>query len=468
MPRHTLLLLALCAFALPVVGGCAAFNVPSPSWPGSTPAQPGTTAWWRSHKNKAYFDPGKGFRVAGVDGYFDAEGRPINARVAKVVGDKEEARGLLADANFKKHLGGIKESVGLGPNQTQAQADFNAAEELFRREKYSEAAKLYKKASAGWPDSQLEQDAMFMLAESYFFGARYPKATNAYEKLIRKYPNSPHLDKIITRQFAIARYWEQYEHYNPNWPVTPNFFDKTRQLFDTIGRSIKNYENIRLNDPTGPLADDAIMATANSHFLRGRWVDADEQYDLLRKEYPRSDHQFEAHILGLQCKLRKYQGPSYDGAPLDEAKLLVKQLKIQFSGKLDAEQRQRLADVDAQLTKELATREFNMGQHFDNIKEYGSAKYYYAQVMKNHPETPLANQARDRIQALAGEPDRPVSSLDPVLDLLPENAERAAIAKVPLKTDGETRLAEAPKDRQLQPEGEPKPGEAAGGETIRR
>src|SRR5690606_15996725 len=142
----------------------------------------------------------------------------------------------------------------------------------------------------------------------------------------------------------------------------------TRPLFDTIGRSMKNYENIRLNDPTGPLADDAIMAMANSYFLRGRYNDADLQYELLRKEYPRSDHQYDAHILGLQCKLRKYQGPDYDGTPLEESQVLVKQLKVQFNGQLDADQRERLAEIDGMLKKELATRDYQMAQHFDGIK----------------------------------------------------------------------------------------------------
>jgi hypothetical protein len=215
--------------------------------------------------------------------------------------------------------------------------------------------------------------------------------------------------------------------------TTPNLIDNTRPLFDTIGRSIKTYENIRLNDPTGPLADDAVMAMANSYFLRGRWGDADAQYEVLRKEYPRSDHQYDAHILGLQCKLRKYQGPSYDGKPLDEAKLLVKQLKIQFSDKLDQPQKARLAEIDAQVSRELAQREFDMGKHFDGIEEYGSARYYYAEVIKNHPHSQFAQEARKRLEEIGELPERPSSILDPALDLLPESDERRAIAEVPLK-----------------------------------
>jgi TolA-binding protein len=446
--------------------GCASLHMPAPTWPGSKPAPPGTKDWWNAHKKQAVFDPGKGFRVEGTEGYFDQDGRPVNARVAKVITHQDKSHGgLLGDAGFKEKVSGLKESVGLGPNQKQAQVDFDAAEKLFQGEKYNEAAKLYKKAVAGWPDSQLEQDAMFMQAESYFFAARYSKASNAYEALIRKYTNSSHLDKCITRQFAIARYWEQYDQYKSHWAMTPNVFDSTRPLFDMIGRAMKNYDNIRIDDPTGPLADDAIMAMGNSYFVRGRYYDSDEQYELLRKEYPRSDHQFEAHVLGLQSKLRKYQGSSYDDTPLREAKLLAKQLKIQFAGKLKPDQREEIVEIEAQLNKELANREFNMAKHYDDLKEYGSAKFYYAQVLKDYPQTPLAEESRTRLAAMGALPDRPSSYLDPILNLMPQSAERQAIAQVPRVPDSDTLIADKTGGETAK---DPKDGDAASGSTIRR
>ncbi|MEM9658507.1 MAG: tetratricopeptide repeat protein, partial [Planctomycetota bacterium] len=307
MPRISALPAALAA-TLTLSVGCASFSVPQPSWPtfASSQAPPGTAQWWKKNKKKAELVAKKGFRVDGVEGYFDADGRPIDARVAKVV-NRKESKGLLGDVQFIGAVDELKQQVGLGPDEQLARKAFADGEDLFRRERYSQAAKRFKETVARWPDSQIEQDAMFQMAESHFFAERYPAAVDAYEALIQKYPNTIHLDKTIRRQFSLAQYWERYHQYNADWPTTPNFFDRRRPLFDTLGRSLKVYENIRLNDPTGPLADDSIMATANSYFLRGRYVDADQYYDLLRKEYPRSEHQYEAHLLGLQCKLRKYQ-----------------------------------------------------------------------------------------------------------------------------------------------------------------
>ena len=447
MQRDTLTfsLIALVAMLVLTSGGCAsvALHPTSWQWPWLTSEAepPGTPAWWKKHKKEAEFVPQKGFHVAGVDGFFDQEGRPIKTHVAKVINQKKH-KGLLKDVKVASTVTEIKSQMGLGPDQKLAEQVFAAGEDAFRHQKYKAAAKQFKKAIARWPDSKLEQDALFQLAESQFFATRYPDAVNTYDKLIQKYPNTRHLNKVIRRQFDIARYWDQYHQYKPHWSIRPNLFDKTRPMFDTLGRAFKTYENIRLNDPTGPLADDAIMATANSYFLQGRYNDADYQYELLRNEYPHSEHQYEAHVLGLQCKLRKYQGPDYDDTPLREGKKLVKQLKVQFSGELDADQRKRLTDIQAQLNMQLAARDYKMAKFYDDTKQYGSAKFYYAQLMREYPETELASKSRDRYLALGGKPDHPPTKMQWLVDVFPQNAERQAIAQVPMiGSPSETRTA---------------------------
>jgi TolA-binding protein len=463
--KRSPLLAALFAVIMAVTG-CASLKLPQGS--GGDPHVAGTKAWWKKHKKTAEMVPGAGYRVAGVDGYFDENGLPINSRVAKTIDKPEDgAGGLLNDVGTKKFVSSIKETVGLGPNEQEAQRQFELGEANFRGQHYDEAADNFKAAANGWPDSSLAQDALFQLGESYFFGERYPKANNAYEDMLKKYPNSRHLDKAITRQFAIARYWEQHADYDPDWVTTPNFTDDKLPLFDKLGRAIKAYENIRLNDPTGPLADDAIMATANSYFRRGRWNDADYQYALLIKEYPRSDHQFNAHELGLQCKLRRYQGPDYDGTPLEEAEQLVKTQRKQFHTELTEEQRLRLKDIEAQITQQLASREFKMAEHFDGIEEFGSAKFYYGQVLKKYPGTPLAEQSRTRLAEINPLPDRPEEKLDWLVALVPESTERQQVKQVP-ELPGES-LMPPGSDRQMlaeRPDGATQTGSSQTGGTT--
>src|SRR3954447_7588204 len=409
----------------------------------------GTPQWWKNHKNvDAVFDPGKGYRVPGVEGYFDGDGRSIQAPVAResivAASEPRDDTGLMPELDPRVGYNKVKSAVGLGPNEQIARQDYAEGDRLFREKNYKLAGEKFKAAVERGPHSAIEQDAMFMEAESYFFDDRYIKARDSYDALVKKYTNTRYLDTVINREWAIARYWETYEERHPDWPLTPNGIDKTRPWFDTIGHAIKTYDNIRLNDPTGPRADDAIMATANIYFSRGQYDDADYHYTLLRREYPRSELQYEAHLLGLQSKLRKYQGENYDGTPLEEAKVLVKELNSQFANRLSSEEKKRLTTVEAQLNSEIATRDYRMAGYYDKKKDFGAARYYYAEVIKKYPDTELAKKSRDRVGEIKAEPDDPSKPLGFLVDRLPENRERTRVARIPELQNGGTRLASAP------------------------
>jgi TolA-binding protein len=437
----------LIAIAAVCCGDCRAIHADWPwsGWWGEEPAV-GTPDWWKKHKKQAIVDPERGYQVEGFDGYFDGDGRPIEGPVAveRVVeaSEQKDEVGLLPGLDPRVQYDRMKSAVGLGPNEQFARAAYAEGERLFLEKNYRAAAKEFATAVERGPRSPIEQEAMFMLAESYFFGDRYIKARDAYDALVKEHPNTRYLDTVIAREWEIAQYWEKYENYNPDWALTPNGYDKTRPWFDTIGHSIKTYDNIRLNDPTGPRADDAIMATANIYFQRGRYDDADYHYTLLRREYPRSELQFEAHLLGLQAKLRKYQGADYDGTALEEAKTLVKQLNMQFAGRLSNEEKERLTTVAAQLNLEIASRDYRMAEGYDSTKFYGAARYYYAQVIKKYPDTELATQARERLAQIGGEPEKPPKRLAWLVDLFPESSERSRVNRVPELQNGGTRLAQ--------------------------
>jgi hypothetical protein len=133
-----------------------------------------------------------------------------------------------------------------------------------------------------------------------------------------------------------------------------------------------------------------------------------------------------------------------DGAPIEEADKLVKQIRRQFAGRLNADDRQRLTVVEAQLKQQIAMRDYRMAEHFDGTKNYGSAKIYYARVIQKYPDTDLAARARERVAELAGEPDEPPKRLSWLMDNIPKSGAKAQLAKIPEIRDGKTRLAQAP------------------------
>ncbi|MEM9186395.1 MAG: outer membrane protein assembly factor BamD [Planctomycetota bacterium] len=421
--------------------------------PFTTPrAEPGTPGWWEANKDKAELVPGEGYRVPGVDGYFDQAGRPINAPVDEVFeqfsgGDDKQA-GLLPGLDPKVSYRRAKVAAGYGPDEQIARQALTEGEQLMSQRRYTDAEKQFKKAIDRLPDSAVANRAQFFLGSAYYFQDRYADARDAYEVLIADQPNTRQLDTVIEHLWQIGQYWEAHHFdYKPESALRPNFFDKTRPTLDTVGHAIRVYETIRLNDPTGPRADDAIMATAGIYFRRQQFHDADHHYTLLRQEYPRSDHQFEAHILGLQSKLSKYQGPDYDGTPLEEAKVLVKQIRTQFAGRLTDDEKERLRQSQAQVQLAIEQRDLRLALYYDNTEQYGAAKQIYARIARDHRGSPIAERAVTRLAELGSAPDVPPTKLAWLVDLFPENRERSRVAGVTEVPSGEAaRLAEGPGD----------------------
>ena len=179
------------------------------------------------------------------------------------------------------------------------------------------------------------------------------------------------------------------------WPVTPNVTDGGRPLFDTFGYAVQAYERVRMNDPTGPLADDSLMALGDLYFRHGQYENAAYNYDLLIKEYPNSEHQAKAHLLDLQAKMRIYQG-----------KKLADRTLRQFGDKLGPE-REHVAEARAQIIEEKANRDYVLGQYYEQHSDFGAARMYYQSVVKDYPGTEKAKQSQVRLEAIRNEPDKP-------------------------------------------------------------
>ena len=300
----------------------------------------------------------------------------------------------------------VKSAFGRGPSEQIARGLYAQADDLYRMRDYHNAAKKYEAAANRLPDTSLEEAATFMSGEAFFFADEYNKADDQYGAVIKKFPNTRYLSAIVPRQFAIGIYWLQYDRANPHWLTTPNFQDPGRPMFDTFGYAIRCFDSVRINDPRGKLADEAVWIVANAYFIKGHWDDADYYYKLIRTEYPKSTHQKDAHLLGIQVKLRRYQGPTYDGKPLKEAEELIDQTIAQFGGEL-GDERSRLLTAKGEIHAQQALRTWTVAQFYDKGKYYRAARIYYADLAEQYPQTQLAQAARQRMEAIRGEPDFP-------------------------------------------------------------
>ncbi len=348
---------------------------------------------------------------------------------------EQKSDGPLQLADFSPANFGttVKKISGFGPDRELARQRYDEAESLYREavaarssdqgdlshSVFLNASGKYLEAAERWPDSALEEDAMFRAGECQFFADRYVKANEQFEALLKKYPNSRYLDLVGARRFVIAQYWLKLNANSNSYTLGLNPLDKQRPWSDTFGHAIRIYDRMRLDDPTGKLADDATIAAGNALFAKGDYEGADQYYSDLRTNFPSSEHQFMAHYLGIQAKIRGYRGPEYAGEGLADAEKLIKQVRRQFP-KESGEHREEIEKAYREVRYRKAEREWTMADYYNKRHDFGAARFYYDVILSEYDDTPFADKARARVPEISDKPRIPPQRLSWLVELFPD------------------------------------------------
>ncbi len=317
----------------------------------------------------------------------------------------------------------------------KAEDDFKAAFALYQQGKLSEAEKQFdaidraqieKKGTvvdrlfadtkakkgdgadgidvkSGRRQSSVGEKALFYLAECQYQQGQFVRADASYQKLMNTYPGSPHLDIAVKRQFAIACAWLDAGDPKAKPEHPPSWFDHFNgrmPLIDVDGYAIKALEHVRVQDPTGPLADVATMKIAEHHMKVEAWEDASSTYDLLISDYPKSKLLRQAQLGSIDAKMKNYLGPAYDSEGLEQARKLIKQV-LNDSPERQASTNDKLyhdLDLIADQQAEIA---FRNGQFYKQTGYVSGAEFYFGEVRSRWPKSPWAEKSKVEMAGLA-------------------------------------------------------------------
>ena len=328
----------------------------------------------------------------------------------------------------------VRRLTGRGPDRNVARTLYGEGEDLYREafeahqkdktadvsDTFLEASDKFAEAGGRWPDSALEEDALFRAGESCFFSDHYVKANDYFEQLIKKYPNTRYLDLVGARRFLIAKYWLDLNAEPGFHGIGINLTDDRIPWSDTYGNAIRIYDRMRLDDPTGKLADDATIAAGNASFAKGDFEKADQYFSDVRTHFPSSEHQFHAHYLGIQSKLLGYRGANYTGNSLEETEKLIRQVRRQFPQDVRGKQ----SDIDKAAREThylLAEREWHMARFYLRRKENGAAQLYLETILRDYGDTPFAEKARAEAEAMQDQPLVPPDRWSWLVRLFPDS-----------------------------------------------
>ncbi len=348
----------------------------------------------------------------------------------------------------------------IGPLQRQALAKsgrsgLNSAEDLNDQEKLKEGLRLYEAKDYVQSDrifrdlirkrnphkisfslfnrqekrptyDPVREEAVFFLAESLYQQEELANAAKQYQGLIKDYPSTRYLDESTRRLFDISRRWLEVEDFATTSEIRqvslengaekgplstvepkkrgfwlfPNLTDASRPAIDVSGNALKNLKTIWMNDPSGPLADDAIMLAATHYLRKEDYRNADRLLTMLREQFPKSTHLQTAFVLGSHVKLMSYQGSAYDEQLLTDARELKENTLRLFPEIAESDRiRNELKVIhDAE-----ARRDWEKALFYDKKNDDRAVAVYCREVIRNYSDTKYAELARKKLASLQPE-----------------------------------------------------------------
>ncbi|MEL7496349.1 MAG: outer membrane protein assembly factor BamD [Planctomycetota bacterium] len=346
------------------------------------------------------------------------------------LGARDANRMLLDDFAPDQIATTLKVRTRGGRDETKAQQHYQRGQQRYQEaisilesrpeekehvEIFVDAANDFRMASAYWPDSAVDEDALYFEGESYFFADRYVQSNRAFEKLVARYPGSKHLDLAENRRYAIAIYWLQLAETGSGLALN----DPKRPKTGLKKEARRVLHRIRIDDPTGKLADDATLTLGKAFMRDKRYYEAADTLEDLRKNYPGSKHQFDAHMLELEARLMSYQGQSYDDTPLRKADEILKSI-IRMYPKKSKENLEYLEQQSAAIQNQLADRDLALAQYFENRGENRAAKFHYELIAERFEGSEIETSIRERIAEVEKKPPSPEQHAQWLVNLFPD------------------------------------------------
>ncbi len=295
---------------------------------------------------------------------------------------------------------------------TKANADLQAAQDLYRNSHYPEAEKVFHRVAENKKNPpQIAEEARYFEAECLRRQDNLPKACDTYNKLLQDFRFGTYRDASMERMFAIADFWlhdtreeirrSKAAQENGDWfvmPVSYVHFEKSKPIFDEEGRALEALEHIIINDVNGKRADEALFLAGSVKFYREDYRESDRLFSQLVDVHPNSKYAPQAMEYAIISKHLGTGGADYDGRKVAESRKYVDLALRNYVQPAD-----KTAFLERQLagiTAQQAEKDFKIAEFYRRTGHPASAYFYYEIVRRRYPGTPHCERAAELMHEL--------------------------------------------------------------------
>lgn len=271
----------------------------------------------------------------------------------------------------------------------RAKDQLQVAEDAFTAKNYSTTIRAAHRLLRVWPFSDYAPRAQYLIARCLEADGKDEAAFNAYQNIIEKYPKSPQYNDVLWRQFAIAGRFLNGEWFRL-WNTIP--------LYTSMDETAKLYDKIVANGPYSEVAPYAQLKIGAAREKEKTYDEAVKAYNTAADRYHdqpavAADAMYRAAVSWQ----KQADTAEYDQSAAEQAIAAYTDFMVVYPDD------QRAAAAQTAVTKlkaEQVRGSFEIAQFYEHDRKWAGAIIYYNDVLQLDANSPLAAQARQRIEIL--------------------------------------------------------------------
>lgn len=276
------------------------------------------------------------------------------------------------------------EGVTEGPAEEQFKYAMRYIDEGKPEKAIDELDNLVKR----YPNARIAADALFQIAVLYEQKSDHYKAFKEYKKILESYPQSPRIDEVIARTYAIGNLFLSGQKARVMGFAVMPAFPKAVEVFKTISETA----------PFSAYGDRALFNLGIAYKKTRAYPKAIRAFQKLIDEYPSSellsDAKFQLADTAFQMSIAK---TDRDLSSLDAAEASAEAFIKEHP---DTHMTAKAAELVKVIEDKNAEKNYKIGLYYERENYIDSALIYYEDVVKKYPITPWAEKARERIGQL--------------------------------------------------------------------
>jgi outer membrane protein assembly factor BamD len=271
----------------------------------------------------------------------------------------------------------------------RAKDQLEVAQAAFDKKEYSLALKAARRVVRVWPLSDYAPQGQYLVGRCYEAQGKAEQAFKEYQKVLEKYPKINNYEEILGRQYQIANLYLAGKWFKL-WGYIP--------IFSSMDKTADMYEKVVKNGAYSEVAPQAQMKIGTAREKQKKYPLAVKAYELAADRYhDRPNIAADALYRQGLAYNKQAQTAEYDQSTAGHAIATFTDFMTLYPNDTRVAEAQKIITA---LKAEQAHGNFKTAQFYEKYRRWNGAMVYYNEVLLQDPNSPYANEARQRIDAL--------------------------------------------------------------------